>query len=87
MLIAKCSEDDEIKMDEMGGSYSTRGTEINTGKKASRQKTTLENKGVDRKVVIKLIIWSCGLDFPSYGGYCCEHGNEHLETIQYMELC
>jgi hypothetical protein len=28
----------------------------------------------------------CGLDFPSYGGDCCEHGNGHSEIIEYMEL-
>jgi hypothetical protein len=28
----------------------------------------------------------CGLDFPNYGGDCCEHGNEHSDITEYMEL-
>jgi len=24
--------------------------------------------------------------FSELWGYCCEHGNEHLEIIEYMEL-
>ena len=36
--------------------------------------------------MIKCIMRGCGLDFPSYGGDCSEHGNEHSEIIKYMEL-
>jgi hypothetical protein len=29
----------------------------------------------------------CGLDLPSYGGDCCEHGSGHSDFIEYIELC